>query len=112
MDIANKGVLVTGGASGLGAACVRLLAQAGARIVIADVNSEAGINLATEHNQTGESTFFVKADVTGEANEKRNRRFHRGSGGSTHRTRTVRNKGSLRPWRRVATRSQRRTREG
>ena len=64
MDIANKGVLVTGGASGLGAACVRLLAQAGAKIVIADVNSEAGINLATEHNQTGERTFFVKADVT------------------------------------------------
>ena len=66
MDIANRGVLVTGGASGLGAACVRLLAQAGAKIVIADVNSEAGINLATEHNQTGESTFFVKADVTSE----------------------------------------------
>src|SRR5579863_698709 len=66
MDIANKGVLVTGGASGLGAACVRLLAQAGAKIVIADVNSEAGINLATEHNQTGESAFFVKADVTSE----------------------------------------------
>jgi NAD(P)-dependent dehydrogenase (short-subunit alcohol dehydrogenase family) len=66
MDIANKGVLVTGGASGLGAACVRLLAQAGAKIVIADVNSEAGINLATEHNQTGESTFFVKTDVTSE----------------------------------------------
>ena len=66
MDIANKGVLVTGGASGLGAACVRLLAQAGAKIVIADLNSEAGINLATEHNSTGESTFFVKADVTSE----------------------------------------------
>jgi NAD(P)-dependent dehydrogenase (short-subunit alcohol dehydrogenase family) len=66
MDIANKGVLVTGGASGLGAACVRLLAQAGAKIVIADLNSEAGINLATEHNQTGESTFFVKTDVTSE----------------------------------------------
>jgi NAD(P)-dependent dehydrogenase (short-subunit alcohol dehydrogenase family) len=66
MDIANKGVLVTGGASGLGAACVRLLAQAGAKIVIADVNSEAGISLATEHNQTGDSAFFVKADVTSE----------------------------------------------
>ena len=66
MDIANKGVLVTGGASGLGAACVRLLAQSGAKIVIADVNSEAGINLATEHNQTGASTFFVKTDVTSE----------------------------------------------
>ena len=66
MDIANKGVLVTGGASGLGAACVRLLAQAGAKIVIADVNSEAGISLATEHNQTGDAAFFVKADVTSE----------------------------------------------
>ncbi|TMD58988.1 MAG: SDR family NAD(P)-dependent oxidoreductase, partial [Chloroflexi bacterium] len=63
MKLEDKGVLVTGGASGLGAACVRLLSQAGAKVVIADLNSDAGIALATEHSHTGESTFFVKTNV-------------------------------------------------
>ena len=66
MKLEDKGVLVTGGASGLGAACVRLLSQAGAKVVIADLNSDAGIALATEHSHTGESTFFVKTNVTEE----------------------------------------------
>jgi NAD(P)-dependent dehydrogenase (short-subunit alcohol dehydrogenase family) len=64
MELENKGVLVTGGASGLGAACVRLLIQAGARVVIADLNSETGTALATE---LGESTLFVKTNVVDEA---------------------------------------------
>src|SRR6266571_2412238 len=66
MQLQDKGVLVTGGASGLGEACVRLLTQAGAKVVIADLNSDAGIALATEHSHTGESTFFVKTNVTEE----------------------------------------------
>ena len=66
MKLEDKGVLVTGGASGLGAACVRLLSQAGAKVVIADLNSDAGIALATEHSHTGESTLFVKTNVTEE----------------------------------------------
>src|SRR5947207_7505935 len=63
MELENKGVLVTGGASGLGAACVRLLSQAGAKVVIADLNSETGTALATE---LGESTLFVKTNVVDE----------------------------------------------
>jgi len=66
MQLQDKGVLVTGGASGLGAACVRLLTQAGAKVVIADLNSEAGIALATEHSHTGASTLFVKTNVVEE----------------------------------------------
>jgi len=66
MQIQDKGVLVTGGASGLGEACVRLLTQAGAKVVIADLNSDAGIALSTEHSHTGLSTLFVKTDVTDE----------------------------------------------
>jgi NAD(P)-dependent dehydrogenase (short-subunit alcohol dehydrogenase family) len=61
MDLKNKGVLVTGGASGLGAACVRLLTQAGARAIIADLNSETGEALAQE---LGASVLFVKTNVT------------------------------------------------
>ena len=66
MHLQDKGVLVTGGASGLGEACVRLLTQAGAKVVIADQNSDAGIALSTEHSHTGLSTLFVKTDVTDE----------------------------------------------
>jgi len=66
MQLQDKGVLVTGGASGLGEACVRLLTQAGAKVVIADLNSDAGIALSTEHSHTGLSTLFVKTDVTNE----------------------------------------------
>jgi NAD(P)-dependent dehydrogenase (short-subunit alcohol dehydrogenase family) len=63
MQLENKGVLVTGGASGLGAACVRLLTQAGARVVIVDLNEEAGTALAKE---LGPTTLFVKTNVTQE----------------------------------------------
>ncbi len=66
MELKDKGVLVTGGASGLGEACVRLFTMAGARVLIADLNSEAGIALATEHSHTGASTLFVKTNVVEE----------------------------------------------
>ncbi len=63
MQLTNKGVLVTGGASGLGAACVQLLQQSGAKIVIADFNSETGTALAKE---LGGSALFVKTNVVSE----------------------------------------------
>src|SRR5579871_5129198 len=64
MELKDKGVLVTGGASGLGAACVRLLTQSGAKAVIADLNSELGNALASE---LGSATAFVQTNVTDEA---------------------------------------------
>lgn len=67
MELKNKGVLVTGGASGLGAACVRLLAEHGAKIIIADLNSEGGESLATELRAHGASVSFVQTNVTDEA---------------------------------------------
>lgn len=66
MELKNKGVLVTGGASGLGAACVRLLADNGAKVVIADLNSEGGESLATELRERGASVSFVQTNVTSE----------------------------------------------
>jgi len=63
MQLQNKGVLITGGASGLGAACARLFVQAGARVVIADFNSETGTDLAKE---LGDSVRFVKTNVVEE----------------------------------------------
>ena len=64
MDIQNKVALVTGGASGLGAACVRLLTQSGAKAVITDLNAETGSALASE---LGSATAFVQTNVTDEA---------------------------------------------
>ncbi len=48
MKLADSAIIVTGGASGLGAATVRRLAAAGARITIADLNEELGSALAAE----------------------------------------------------------------
>src|SRR5690349_2334401 len=66
MELKNKGVLVTGGASGLGAACVRLLSEGGAKVVIADLNSEWGEKLAAELQEKGASVFFAQTNVTSE----------------------------------------------
>src|SRR5258708_3617163 len=63
MKIQGKSALVTGGASGLGAATVRMLAAHGAKVMIADVNEDLGKHLAQE---LGASAAFVKADVTNE----------------------------------------------
>ncbi len=67
MQIQDHTFLVTGGSSGLGAACVRRLAAAGAQIVIADINREAGEALAVE---LGRQARFVPTDVTDEASVK------------------------------------------
>ncbi len=64
MKIKGSSALVTGGASGLGAATVRMLAANGAKVVIADVNEKGGNDLAQE---LGGSVKFVKTDVTDDA---------------------------------------------
>ncbi|CAM5374041.1 3-hydroxyacyl-CoA dehydrogenase [Thauera mechernichensis] len=61
MQIENGVFVVTGGGSGLGAATARMLVEAGARVVLADVNREAGEALATE---LGAGAVFVATDVT------------------------------------------------
>ena len=48
MDIKNNTIIVTGGASGLGAATAEMLVAQGGRVVIADMNLEAGEALATK----------------------------------------------------------------
>lgn len=61
MEIKNSVFVVSGGASGLGAATVRMLAGAGAAVVIADVSVEPGEKLASE---LGAKVRFVRTDVT------------------------------------------------
>ena len=60
----NTAALVTGGASGLGGATTRRLAADGARVVILDLASSPGAELAEE---LGERVRFVPADVRDEA---------------------------------------------
>ncbi|MGU3436392.1 3-hydroxybutyrate dehydrogenase [Actinomycetes bacterium M1A6_2h] len=47
-DLHGRSALVTGGASGIGAACARRLADSGARVTIADVDETAAKELAAE----------------------------------------------------------------
>jgi NAD(P)-dependent dehydrogenase (short-subunit alcohol dehydrogenase family) len=60
MRIENASALVAGGASGLGAATARALHEAGARVVIADLNADKGEALAAE---LGDRAGFVEANV-------------------------------------------------
>lgn len=60
--VSGKRILVTGGATGLGAAFVRRLAQEGATLFIGDIDQTAGAALATEVGGT-----FVALDVASEA---------------------------------------------
>ena len=64
MRIEGKVFLVTGAGSGLGAATARLLIDRGARVVLADLNREAGQSLAVE---LGSGAVFVETDVASEA---------------------------------------------
>ena len=59
MDITGASAIVTGGASGIGAAVARQLAAKGAKVVVADLNAEKGEALATEIGGA-----FVAVDVT------------------------------------------------
>lgn len=64
MKIEGTTCFVTGGGSGLGAACVRHFAARGGNVLIADWQEEGGNKLAAE---IGKQARFVKTDVTDEA---------------------------------------------
>ncbi len=65
MQIKNSVFLVTGGASGLGAATAQMAAANGAKVVIADLQAEAGEALAKEIGGK-----YCRCDVTSEADGK------------------------------------------
>lgn len=63
MKICECKAIITGGASGLGEACVRALAAKGAKVCIADLAEERGRKIAAE---LGEGIIFARTDVTSE----------------------------------------------
>ncbi|MGO1543052.1 MAG: 3-hydroxyacyl-CoA dehydrogenase [Gulosibacter sp.] len=64
MDIDGSVAVVTGGASGLGAATARMLSARGVRVVLLDLPTSQGAEAATE---LGNDALFIPADVTSEA---------------------------------------------
>ena len=59
--------MVTGGASGIGAACARRLAQAGAAVLVTDVDQTLGEQVVAQIHEAGGSALFALHDVTDEA---------------------------------------------
>lgn len=66
-DGLGRVAIVTGGAGGIGAATCRQLARAGARVVMADVQTAAGTRLAAEMRAAGLDVTFHELDVGSEA---------------------------------------------
>lgn len=62
MRMQDKGVVITGGASGIGAATAERMVAEGARVVLADMNTELGEALASRLG--AERAKFVQADVS------------------------------------------------
>ena len=63
MQVGESTFFITGGGSGLGAATARLFAENGAHVALADVDEEAGEQMAS---QIGSAAEFVRTDVTDE----------------------------------------------
>src|SRR3954447_17612253 len=66
MRVANKVALVTGAASGMGAATARLLAREGARVAVADMLEAEGRAVVAEIAAAGGTAMFLRLDVAEE----------------------------------------------
>jgi len=81
MQLGGSVFLVTGGASGLGAATARMLAAGGGKVVIADLKEQEGATLVKE---LGAAAKFVRTDVTDEGSGKAAVAAALGSYGALH----------------------------
>ena len=62
----NKVALITGGASGIGAAHARVFAEAGAKVLVCDVQDEMGRGVVDDVNRKGGKAAFFRLDVANE----------------------------------------------
>jgi len=60
----NKTIIVTGGASGIGEACVQLLAREGANVVVADLNEDHAKKTVADVEQSGGKAAAFAVDVS------------------------------------------------
>ncbi len=63
MKLAERVAVITGAAQGIGAACARLFAAQGAKVIIGDVNEASGLTLVDEIVRAGGAATFQRADV-------------------------------------------------
>jgi len=68
MFLKDKVAIVTGGARGIGRETALVFARAGAKVVVADFDREAGENTAGDINTAGGQAIFTKVDVTDREN--------------------------------------------
>ncbi len=68
MQIKDRVFLVTGASSGLGAATARMFVDAGAKVVLGDINADAG---ARQAEALGDAARFVATDITREDDVQR-----------------------------------------
>jgi NAD(P)-dependent dehydrogenase (short-subunit alcohol dehydrogenase family) len=61
MQLRNKSVIVTGGASGIGGAITRTFVERGARVIAVDINETAGAQLTEE---LGDAVVFIQGNVS------------------------------------------------
>jgi NAD(P)-dependent dehydrogenase (short-subunit alcohol dehydrogenase family) len=109
MELNGTSAVVTGGASGLGEATARTLAQAGAYVVVADLNEEAGKRIADEIGGAFAATNVtdpdsVQAAIAGAVNSGRPLRVAVSCAGIGWAERTINRAGlphTLEPWEKV-----------
>ncbi|CAN6176556.1 unnamed protein product [Urochloa humidicola] len=65
--LAGKVAVITGGASGIGAATAREFVRNGAKVILADVQDDLGHALAAELSAGGDAASYTRCDVTDEA---------------------------------------------
>ena len=80
MNMKDKIAVVTGAASGIGRATAQLLAEAGARVVVADIDAVNGEAAAAELRKAGWSAVFLPVDMT---QGRIDRRLRPGGGGAS-----------------------------
>ena len=68
MEIKNKVFIVTGAASGLGLATAQMIVENKGFVLLADVNTEGGLNAEIA---LGSRAKFIRTDVTDEARDRK-----------------------------------------
>lgn len=67
LEFSKKVVLVTGASSGIGKATALAFANSGADVVVADVQSDSGLQTVQQIENLGRRSIFVKCDVSKES---------------------------------------------